>query len=185
MTAVLCWLTEGQELDEEKLLILWTCLHQNLLLKVGANSACQIGHHADSASRISCHLWDRFLHRIYCQRQPKARANPGYRISRLANSGSRIRCQPDGQILAIRIRLHPNGQILASESDGIPMGKFWLQNRTASQWANSGTRIRRHPNGQILAPKSPRTSPRTLCPRAPSPSSDLIQLTELIVLGWF
>jgi hypothetical protein len=29
----------------------------------------------------------------------------------------------------IRIRRHPNGQILASESDGIPMGRFWQQNQ--------------------------------------------------------
>jgi hypothetical protein len=28
LTAVLCWLTEGQELDEKKVLILWTCLYQ-------------------------------------------------------------------------------------------------------------------------------------------------------------
>jgi hypothetical protein len=46
------------------------------------------------------------------------------------------------------------GQILAAESDAIPMGKFWHQNQTASQWTNSGIRIRWHPNGQILAAES-------------------------------
>lgn len=69
-----------------------------------------------------------FVGRIPAQNLlPKARANPGCRISCLANSGTRIRC-------------HPNWKILASESDGIPMGKFWHQNQTASQWANSGSR---------------------------------------------
>jgi hypothetical protein len=34
------------------------------------------------------------------------------------------------------------------------LGKFWHENQTAFQWANSGIRIRQHPNGQILAPES-------------------------------
>ncbi len=98
---------------------------QNLLLKVGANSACLIGHHADSASRISCCLWVGFLHRICCQRQEP-----------IWDAESAV------------------WKILGPESDAIPMGKFWHQNQKASQWANSGIRIGRHPNGQILAPES-------------------------------
>ncbi len=94
----------------------------------------KIVHHTDSASRISCP----FLGQIPAQKLlPKAIQDA--KSSRWANSGSRIRC---------------NGKILASESDGIPMDKFWHQNQTASQWTNSGIRIRWHPNGQILAAES-------------------------------
>ncbi|CAN5966036.1 unnamed protein product [Sphagnum jensenii] len=86
----------------------------------------KIVHHTDSASRISCP----FLGQIPAQNLlPKAIQDA--KSSRWANSGRRIRC-------------HPNGKILASESDGIPMDKFWHQNQMASQWADSGSRIRGH-----------------------------------------